>query len=88
MVETDIFRGNLKLEEARLCLDFANTLDWHASDHPEESLHSYGDLVNWAADGGAETHRRLGNSDPGNRVAGSDLSHLLGRCGGPGSGRY
>jgi len=48
MVETDIFRGNLNLQETRLCLDFANTTDWHASDHPEESLNSYADLVNWA----------------------------------------
>ena len=31
-----------------LCLDFANTVDWHASDHPEERLNSYADLVAWA----------------------------------------
>jgi hypothetical protein len=33
-----------------LALDFANTMDWHASDHPEELLNSYTDLVNWASD--------------------------------------
>jgi predicted RNA-binding Zn ribbon-like protein len=33
-----------------LALDFANTMDWHASDHPEELLNRYPDLVNWAHD--------------------------------------
>jgi predicted RNA-binding Zn ribbon-like protein len=48
-----------------LCLDFANTVDWHASDHPEESLNSYADLVGWAekvgivtADGAEKFTRR------------------------------
>jgi predicted RNA-binding Zn ribbon-like protein len=36
------------LEAGRLCLDFANTVEWHASDHPEEELHDYEDLVAWA----------------------------------------
>ncbi len=31
-----------------LCLEFANTLHWHASEHPEETLHAYVDLVTWA----------------------------------------
>ena len=30
-----------------ICLDFANTNDWHASDHPIENLHNYYDLVDW-----------------------------------------
>lgn len=30
------------------CLSFANTLDWHASAQPVETLHDYGDLVSWA----------------------------------------
>lgn len=30
-----------------LCLDFANTADWHASPEPEEKLNSYADLVSW-----------------------------------------
>jgi predicted RNA-binding Zn ribbon-like protein len=33
---------------SRSCLEFANTLLWHASEHPEETLHSYADLVTWA----------------------------------------
>jgi len=40
--------NNLKLESGRLCLDFSNTMDWHASDHPIESLTSYAALINWA----------------------------------------
>ncbi|HYA13453.1 MAG TPA: ABATE domain-containing protein [Syntrophales bacterium] len=32
-----------------LCLDFANTVGWHASDSPEESLNKYTDLVEWSA---------------------------------------
>jgi predicted RNA-binding Zn ribbon-like protein len=36
-----------KLVAGELCLDFANTVDWHASDHPEECLGSYEDLVAW-----------------------------------------
>ncbi len=47
--------GNLKLVGGRLCLDFANTVDWHARDHPEEWLTSYSDLVAWAAHAGALT---------------------------------
>jgi len=35
-------------EASRLCLEFANTVRWHASQHPEETLHSYADLVTWA----------------------------------------
>jgi len=31
-----------------LCLDFANTVDWHASDHPNDTLRGYGDLVEWS----------------------------------------
>ncbi len=41
-------KSQLKSEAGRLCLDFANTLDWHASDHPIEKLTTYADLVAWA----------------------------------------
>jgi predicted RNA-binding Zn ribbon-like protein len=30
-----------------ISLDFANTVNWHASQHPEEILHNYDDLVAW-----------------------------------------
>lgn len=31
----------------KLSLDFANTLQWHASENPQENLNSYKDLVEW-----------------------------------------
>lgn len=31
-----------------LCLDFANTVDWHASDRPHDRLQDYFDLIAWA----------------------------------------
>jgi predicted RNA-binding Zn ribbon-like protein len=34
-------------EAGDLSLDFTNTSNWHASEHPEESLHSYSDLLAW-----------------------------------------
>jgi predicted RNA-binding Zn ribbon-like protein len=37
-------------QSGNLALDFANTVDWHASDNPGELLNSYEDLVSWALD--------------------------------------
>ena len=37
----------------RLCLDFANTENMHASANPEETLHSYDDMIAWARKTGA-----------------------------------
>lgn len=48
MVETETYLEKLKLETGWLCLDFANTANWHASDRPQEELNSYADLVGWA----------------------------------------
>ncbi|MFQ5645264.1 MAG: CGNR zinc finger domain-containing protein [Thiogranum sp.] len=48
MIEMEKYADTLNLETGWLCLDFANTADWHASDHPEEGLNSYSDLVSWA----------------------------------------
>lgn len=48
MIESEVYGGTLKLQEGRLCLDFANTADWHASDHPREQLNRFFDLVLWA----------------------------------------
>lgn len=39
----------------RLCLDFANTAHWHASDNPEETLKTYADLATWARERGILT---------------------------------
>lgn len=40
--------GRLKLLGGRLCLDLANTVDWHGSDEPVEFLTSYSELVAWS----------------------------------------
>ncbi len=45
-------------DSRRLCLDFVNTLLWHASPHPEETLHTYPDLVMWAKDKGFISEQR------------------------------
>jgi predicted RNA-binding Zn ribbon-like protein len=39
--------SQMKLETGWLCLDFANTMDWHASEHPVEGLTSYAALIDW-----------------------------------------
>jgi predicted RNA-binding Zn ribbon-like protein len=48
MNESQKYAGTLELRGGRLCLDFANTVDWHASDHPQEWLLSYADLLAWS----------------------------------------
>lgn len=50
--------GESNLETESLCLDFANTADWHASDHPQEKLNTYADLVSWANRVGVLTDRQ------------------------------
>lgn len=44
-------------ESGPLCLEFANTSRWHASEHPEETLHSYADLIAWAQEAGLVSDR-------------------------------
>lgn len=34
-------------ESGALCLDFVNTVDWHASQYPQERLSGYSDLLDW-----------------------------------------
>ncbi|MHC4415637.1 MAG: CGNR zinc finger domain-containing protein [Planctomycetota bacterium] len=41
-----------KLIGGELCLDFVNTVGWHASDSPQESLVTYEDLVVWGVHAG------------------------------------
>lgn len=48
MEKIETSAGTLKLLGGRLSLDFANTADWHASDHPIEFLTSYAELVAWS----------------------------------------
>jgi predicted RNA-binding Zn ribbon-like protein len=54
-----------------VCLDFANTNDWHASEHPIENLHNYAELVSWGKKSGilsseaADELTRLETEQPG-----------------------
>jgi len=52
-VEIDTFaRGavhDMAAGRPGLCLEFANTLHWHASDRPHETLHNYEDFLAWTA---------------------------------------
>jgi predicted RNA-binding Zn ribbon-like protein len=43
-----IDKQGMRLVAGELCLDFANTADWHARETPIESLLSYRDLVSWS----------------------------------------
>jgi predicted RNA-binding Zn ribbon-like protein len=57
------FEDSLQLETERLCLDFTNTVNWHASEHPVEELPTYTDLLAWAQKVGLVTEpeaQRLG----------------------------
>ena len=43
-----IVMNKRNLIDRELCLDFANTAGWHASENPKEKLKTYNDLVTWA----------------------------------------
>jgi predicted RNA-binding Zn ribbon-like protein len=44
---------------AQVCLDFTNTVGDHASDHPEEWLRTYDDLLRWAERAGVATPQEV-----------------------------
>ncbi len=48
MPDVRSFEATLQLTTERLCLDFANTVNWHAGPQPDEELKQYGDLLNWS----------------------------------------
>ncbi len=50
--------GTLDLLGGRTSLEFANTVDWHASDQPVEYLTSYEALVAWGQHAGILTDRQ------------------------------
>jgi predicted RNA-binding Zn ribbon-like protein len=58
------------LEAGELCLDYANTMDWHDREQPIENLNSYTDLILWGEAVGildadrAEHLRRLSEQHP------------------------
>ena len=51
--------GQGVIKRAELCLDFANTLDWHASDRPQETLHAYKDFFEWVQARGVISRDRV-----------------------------
>jgi predicted RNA-binding Zn ribbon-like protein len=57
MVKGKRMVGESNLETETLCLDFANTAEWHASEHVEEKLNNYNDLICWASRVGVLTDR-------------------------------
>lgn len=65
-----------------LCLDFANTLQWHASANPQEHLNSYQDLVEWGHKKGLLSERevlKLNKEAERNPVASEKvLKHAIG----------
>jgi predicted RNA-binding Zn ribbon-like protein len=52
-MENDSFEFRRLLLGGSLALDFCNTVDAHDSDHIEDCLHSYTDLVRWCVHAGA-----------------------------------
>ena len=46
-------------DSGALCLDFANTVDWHDSNHPHDWINDYSDLVKWAVNAGILKDSRL-----------------------------
>jgi predicted RNA-binding Zn ribbon-like protein len=50
----------LPLVGGALCLDFANTLEWRRTAHPEDALASYADLVRWGVRAGALGSEEVG----------------------------
>jgi len=64
------FASDLKLVAGELCLDFANTVEWHAGNAPQERLKDYGSLVSWSRkvgvldDAGQRRLRREAEENP------------------------
>ncbi len=46
------------LDSGNICLDFANTSNWHASETSEENLHNFADLVAWGRAAGVLPEER------------------------------
>src|SRR5260370_20690214 len=83
MIGVNDFEKSLKLETERLCLDFTNTVNWHASEHPVEELPAYTHLLAWAQNVGLlpqpETQRlsRLAARRPAKARAVLERAHAL-----------
>lgn len=57
--------SGLNLIGGRLCLDFANTADWHAGPHPRELLRDLASLKAWGLRAGALTEVEAGQAAAG-----------------------
>src|SRR4051794_36916762 len=72
-----------KLIAGSLCLDFANTADWHARPVPEELLTSYDRLLDWSHQTGtltapqAEALRRVAEARPAEAAATLDRAIVV-----------
>jgi predicted RNA-binding Zn ribbon-like protein len=83
MIGVNDFEKSLQLETERLCLDFTNTVNWHASEQPVEELPAYTDLLAWAQKVGLltqpETQRltRLAARRPAEARAVLERAHAL-----------
>jgi predicted RNA-binding Zn ribbon-like protein len=63
---------NAEYAQKKICLDFANTAQWHASENPQEHLNSYRDLVVWGQKEGvlsAADAQKLIEKAANNRIA-------------------
>ncbi|MFI5016607.1 MAG: ABATE domain-containing protein, partial [Dongiales bacterium] len=47
-MSTDPTRALLQFFGGRVCLDFANTMDWRTSEAPQELLPDYATLLLWS----------------------------------------
>jgi predicted RNA-binding Zn ribbon-like protein len=62
-------------EAGELCLNFANTKEWHASENPVEHLNSFADLISWGEQArlipavAASVLRQQSQEQPENKMA-------------------
>ena len=81
MADMRTFEETLTLNTERLCLDFANTVHWHAGPQPVEALRTYGDLLDWSVRIGlldehqAQHLRREAEQRPREAAAVLDYAH-------------
>ena len=57
MTDREESTWHVALIGGRLCLDFANTVDWHASERPGENFRTFDDLLRWSQHAGIMTKR-------------------------------
>lgn len=75
MDETRLHNSRFDFDAEALCLNFANTAEFHASSNPIEKLNNYLDLVDWGADAGilspgeAQQLRHLAEGHPEDAAA-------------------